>query len=87
MFESGWLWSYTFFRNNALRSEYPRLRDVGESGDRLPVVLGETGVREAEVPALYPDPSPSPWPSGETSRVFTVKSGVPGLLPDVELFP
>ena len=34
---------------------------------------------------MFPDPSLSP--SGDTSRVFTVRSGVPGLFPEPEPFP
>jgi hypothetical protein len=52
----------TFFLNSALRSEYPRFRDVGESGDR------EAFRREPSLP-----------PSGATSCVSILRSGVPGL--------
>jgi hypothetical protein len=86
MLASGWLWLCTFFLNKALRNEYPRLRDVGESGERLPALLGERdGSRGLEVLPRCPDPSPSS--PDDISRVLTVKSGVPGLLPDTELFP
>lgn len=59
MFESGDdVVSYTFFRNRALRSEYPRLRDVGERGERFAEALGDCGdVREGNVPLGVPEAS------------------------------
>jgi hypothetical protein len=62
------------------------LRDVGDSGERLLALAGDRGgSRGLELAPLDPEPSPSP--SGETSRVLTVKSGVPGRLPFPGLFP
>jgi hypothetical protein len=86
MLDSGWLWSYTFFLNSELRNEYPRLRDVGESGERLPMLPGDNDgtPRGGRLLALCADPSPSS--SGDTSRVFMDRSGVPGFLPDATLF-
>jgi len=64
--------SCTFFLNKALRSEYPRLRDFGESGERDEVGRGgSSGERESG--GLLASLS-----SGATSCVLIVKSGVPG---------
>lgn len=78
--------SWTFFLKRALRSEYPRLRVVGESGERFPVPRGETG-ETCVGTLLFPCAVLLPSPSGETSRVSMVRSGVPGLFFAPDAFP